>query len=112
MQHKTRKITTWKPGETSGRSKAPVARPDPRLFKELTYRERDSRLDRPNFHTEPDAADPTVYFGREFSLNTKYIVDIEPAPYAPIGVLVTMASGAKHWIDESVDGLTHLCNRR
>ena len=105
MQHETKKISTWRPGEISCRSKKPIERPD-KPSKKLDYR--NNGLMRPTFHVEPTG--DTEYYGKPFSLNTKYIVDIEDDDV--IGCWVTLASGNKVWIDESVSSLTILCNRR
>lgn len=105
MQHETKKISTWTPGLTGGRSKAPIPRPE-KPFKKLDYR--NNGLMRPTFHVEPTG--DIEYFGKPFSLNTKYIVDIEDDDV--IGCHVTLASGKTVWIDESVASLTIMCNRR
>jgi hypothetical protein len=109
MQHQTRRITDWYP--TRGASISGPERPATPMeapWKQLVYRKNGESLSRPEFHKEPEEG--VEYYGRPYSLNTKYIVDIEDHPV--IGCIVTMASGKTVWIDETVAGLTILCNRR
>jgi hypothetical protein len=118
MQIETRKISTWRRGELTPGLGRPVPRP---VAPFIHLNPKRKGFDRPAFLPHIDLEDlidhegsigqpPLQYFGKPYSFNTKYVVEIETDDI--IGCHVSLSNGNKVWIDMDASVLAKECNRR